>query len=84
MSRRTFCDANDEIRSLLNDVISEVELSIKYEDISGLHTALDDLKNIADIVEETQDYVDSMEDRLKKYREAIENLGFSRDSWLKV
>lgn len=84
MSRRTFCDANDEIRSLLNDVISEVELSIKYEDTSSLHTALDDLKNITDIVEETQDYVDSMEDRLRKYREAIENLGFSRDSWLKV
>lgn len=79
MSRRTFCDANDEIRSLLNDVISEVELSIKYEDISSLHTVLDDLKNITDIVEETQDYVDKMEDRLRKYREAIESLGFSRN-----
>ena len=76
--KRTFCDANQEIRNLLSDIISEIELAIKYEDTSSLQMALDDLNSISDIVEECQDYADKMEDRLKNYRNAIEKLGFVR------
>lgn len=75
---RTFCDANDEIRSLISDAISEIELSIKYEEASLLRVVLDDLKSISEIVEETQEYVDKMENRLIEYKNAIEKLGFSR------
>lgn len=79
--KRTFCDANQEIRSLLSDIISEVELAIKYEDVSSLHEVTRDLNSISDIIEETQEYVDKMEDRLKDYRYAIESLGFIRGGY---
>ena len=79
--KRTFCDANQEIRNLLSDVISEIELAIKYEDVSSLHEATRDLNSISDIVEETQEYVDKMENRLKDYRYAIESLGFIRGAY---
>lgn len=80
MSKRTFCDANDELRSLINDVICVVSNAINYEEIGSLYEALEDLKKIEDITNETQDYVDSMENRLKKYRKAIENLGFIKEA----
>lgn len=79
--KRTFCDANQEIRNLLSDIISEVELAIKYEDVSSLYEVTRDLNSISDIVEETQDYVDRMENRLKDYKYAIESLGFIRGEY---
>lgn len=78
MEKRTFCDVNDEIENLVQDITSEVEAAIKYEDTSSLHVVLEDLQAIADKINETQVYVDRMEERLKKYRYAIEELGFKR------
>lgn len=75
---RTFCDANHELRGLIQDAICEVEMAIKYNDVSGLETAMSDLVKAEEIIEENQEYVEKMEDRLKKYRYSIEALGFTR------
>ena len=79
MEKRTFCDANHELRGLVQEVISIVEMSIKYDYVSSLEIALDNLLNIENVIEETQEYVESMENRLKKYKETIESLGFVRN-----
>lgn len=76
--KRTFCDANHELRGLIQDIISEIETAITYENTSGLEVALSDLTKCEEIVEETQEYVEKMEDRLKQYKFAIESLGFER------
>lgn len=77
-NKRTFCDANHELRSLVQDAISEIEMSIKYDDVSSLETILNDLIVMENIIEETQEYVESMEKRMQKYRTSIESLGFIR------
>lgn len=77
-NKRTFCDANNELRGLIQDVICEVEMAIKYNETSSLEVVIDDLRNVEEIIEENQVYVESMEDRLSKYKQAIESLGFVR------
>lgn len=77
-SKRTFCDANNELRNLIQDIICEVEMAIKYNETSSLEVVIDDLRNAEEIIEENQTYVESMEDRLSKYKKTIESLGFVR------
>lgn len=77
-NKRTFCDANNELRSLIQDIICEVEMAIKYSETSSLEVVIDDLRNAEEIIEENQVYAESMEDRLSKYKQAIESLGFVR------
>ena len=77
-NKRTFCDANNELRGLIQDIICEVEMAIKYNETSSLEVVIDDLRNAEEIIEENQVYVESMEDRLSKYKQAIESLGFVR------
>ena len=78
MDNRTFCDANHQIRGLVQDIISEVEMAIKYEETNSLETVMSDLAVLEQLVEETQEYAEKMENRLKSYRNAIEQLGFNR------
>lgn len=77
-NKRTFCDANNELRGLIQDIICEVEMAIKYNETSSLEVVIDDLRNAEEIIEENQAYVESMEDRLSKYKQTIESLGFVR------
>ena len=77
-NKRTFCDANNELRSLIQDTICEVEMAIKYNETSSLEVVIDDLRNAEEIIEENQVYVESMEKRMQKYRTSIESLGFIR------
>lgn len=76
--KRTFCDANHELRGLIQDAICEVEMAIKYNDVSGLEIVMSDLVKAEEIIEENQEYAEKMENRLKIYRNSIESLGFVR------
>lgn len=78
MKDRTFCDVNHQIRNLVQDIICEVEMAIKYEETNTLETVMSDLTVLEQLVEETQEYAEKMENRLKSYRNAIEQLGFNR------
>ena len=78
MKDRTFCDANHQIRNLVQDIICEVEMAIKYEETNTLETVMSDLTVLEQLVEETQEYAEKMENRLKSYRNAIEQLGLNR------
>ena len=53
-------------------------MAIKYNETSSLEVVIDDLRNVEEIIEENQAYVESMEDRLSKYKQTIESLGFVR------
>lgn len=77
-NKRTFCDANHELRRLIQEIICEVEMAIKYNETSGLEVAMHDLVCAEEIIEENQEYVEKMENRLQKYRDSIESLGFVR------
>ena len=78
MTKRTFCDANDEIRQRLSIIKDLIAFGQCYETISHIEEVEEEINKIAEIVEETQDYVDSMENRLKEYKNSIINLGFKR------
>lgn len=77
--QRTLCDTLQETREIVNelkDLLNLVELYGDFEERSfDIWCKVDE---IGDIVEEIQDYGDKMENRLKKYRNAIETLGFER------
>lgn len=76
--KRFLCDANEDLRKAFSCVISILEKAKSYEDINLIDDALYELNVAADYVEEIQDAADSMESRLSKYRDAIEDLGFER------
>lgn len=80
MAKLTFCDINQDIRTTLSAINDLIERGIKYESLEGEISDIQyELNKLADLVEDTQDCVDSMENRLREYRDAIENLGFKRE-----
>ena len=76
--RRFLCDANHDMRIIVQNLIKILETAKNYGDVSIIDDALEELAIAEEIVEEIQDYAESMENRLKKYKNAIESLGFER------
>ena len=75
-SKRRICDVHDEMCEIALDVEAEIDDLIplkkdKRHIINKLHKIIADSK-------EAKQYGQDMEDRLKVYRNSIENIGFKR------
>lgn len=90
MKRKYLCDKHNYIIKELTSVQNDISLVLKQDrdDIEILLETLEDIDNILyDIIyeiEEAQECGEKMEARLCKYREAIEDLGFIRESYKRL
>lgn len=84
MSKRAICNVHDDILDIIKQRMTRLKYS-KDNTTEELVDMIDDLlwyiDDIRTLTEEAIECGQSMENRLKKYREAIENLGFRRDKW---
>lgn len=90
--RKIICNIHDNIYKTADKAISNIPKHFKYSDMneeelyemcSNMENIIDDLKyilmDIKDLAEDAKECGQSMEDRLKDYRDAIEGLGFIRE-----
>lgn len=81
--KRNICDIHDDVLKKADD-ISKIE-SRDYDNVEDLLSNVQDIANdIYSMIEEAKDAGMSMEARLADYRNAIEGLGFTRNTKLDV
>lgn len=84
MSKDLICNKHDKAIEKLDKIMENVRYALKHykNDLEYLTSLLDDIDSdawdIKYIIEEAKESGQSMESRLKEYREKIESLGFTR------
>jgi hypothetical protein len=79
------CGKHDEALKLLDRLQEYINDGLRYADNkeSKEHEALEDLDyylcDVVDLIQEAKTMGQNMENRLKEYRESIEDLGFVRN-----
>lgn len=86
MSKRNICDVHDDIIKECGSIIKDINNTRSSDSAEDLYNTLDNIRwqldsYIISYAEEAMEYGQSMEDRLKEYRDAIEGLGFIRSKW---
>jgi hypothetical protein len=77
--RRAICNVHFEIDDLIHD-IRQLKPILSYDTLKDYETKLNEiLVKMKILVIEATEAGQAMEDRLKEYRLAIEDLGFARD-----
>lgn len=79
---KTICQLHGYAQSIIKDWINLTK-SIRTDDIEELKAIIDDsyslFYDLVDLIDTMQDRGQAMEDRLKLYRDAIEELWFTRN-----
>lgn len=92
MDKELICNIHDDIWRKADKAIKDVPRYFNYRDLNeeelyemceNMESYIDDLKyaleDIMQLAETAKDMGQSMENRLKEYRDAIEGLGFERN-----
>lgn len=92
MAKELICNIHDDIWRKADKAIKDVPRYFSYRDLNeeelyemceNMESYIDDLKyaleDIMQLAEAAKDMGQSMENRLKEYRDAIEGLGFERN-----
>jgi archaellum component FlaC len=85
MAKELICKRHEKVIEKLKSIRENIEYTLKYDSevaevLAELLKNIDgDLYDCIDEIEEARESGQKMEDRLRKYKETIEDLGFTRN-----
>lgn len=85
MSKRNICDVHKDIVNECNSIIKDINRCSKNDSQEELYNLIDNIRwqldnYVVSYAVEALEYGQSMENRMRDYKDAIEGLGFVRDS----